>query len=103
MILYVVSVVVPKNRADEWEAWMTKKHIADVVATGKFKSARLLRVLIPESTSHIHFSVQYLAETIEQYDDYRIYFAPKLQADHTAIFGTSVTASREVLEEIKVW
>ena len=103
MIMYVVSVSVPNNRADEWETWMKETHIGDVFATGKFFSAKLLRVLSPESTTHTRFSVQYSAETAEQFDAYRMEFAPKLQADHTAIFGTSVTASREVLEEIKVW
>ena len=103
MILYMVSVVVPNNRAEEWESWMTNKHIADVVAASKFISATLLRVIEPESTTHTRFSVQYLAENLEQYEDYRINFAPKLQQEHTAIFGTSVSASREVLKQIQQW
>jgi hypothetical protein len=103
MIMYVVSVSVPNDRAAEWETWMTEKHIADVLATDKFISATLWRVEFPESTTHTRFSVQYLAETMEQYEAYRADFAPALQTDHTNIFGTTVTASREVLNEIKSW
>ncbi len=103
MIQYIVSVSVPNNRAVEWETWMKEKHIDDVMATGKFISAQLSRIHFPESDTHCGFSTLYIAENMDEYNDYRVNFAPALQADHAAIFGTSVSASRIVSEEIKKW
>lgn len=103
MIKYNVSVSVPQDLAGEWESWMREKHIADVVATGKFISAQLWRVLEPESADMVQFSVEYIAENLAEYEEYRAKYAPALQADHTAIFGTRVTASRRVLCEIQQW
>ncbi len=103
MIKYNVSVSVPQDLAGEWESWMREKHIADVVATGKFVSAQLWRVLEPENGDMVQFSMEYLAEDLAEYEEYRATFAPSLQADHTAIFGTRVTASRRVLREIQQW
>lgn len=103
MIQYIVSVSVPNDRAVEWETWMKEKHIDDVMATDKFISAQFSRIHSPESDTHTGFSTQYTAKNMDEYNDYRLNFAPALQADHSAIFGTSVTASRVVLEEIKKW
>jgi len=103
MIKYNVSVSVPQDLAGEWESWMREKHIADVVATGKFISAQLWRVLEPESAGVVQFSVEYIAEDLAEYEEYRTKYAPGLQADHTEIFGTRVTASRRVLNEIQQW
>jgi hypothetical protein len=103
MIKYNVSVSVPQHLAGEWESWMREKHIADVVATGKFVSAQLWRVLEPESADIVQFSVEYIAENLAEYEEYRAIYAPVLQADHTEIFGTRVVASRRVLREIQMW
>lgn len=103
MIKYNVSVSVPQDLAGEWESWMREKHIADVVATSKFVSAQLWRVLEPESADMVQFSVEYIAENLADYEEYRATYAPALQADHTAIFGAKVTASRRVLSDIQQW
>lgn len=103
MIKYNVSVSVPQDLAGEWESWMREKHIADVVATGKFTSAQLWRVLEPESDGVVQFSVEYIAENLADYEEYRTNFAPGLQAEHTALFGARVTASRRVLRAVQQW
>ncbi|MBI3259199.1 MAG: DUF4286 family protein [Ignavibacteriae bacterium] len=103
MIQYTVTVSVPNELAREWETWMTEKHIDDVMATGKFISAHLWRLQSPEGSTYTRFQTQYAAESMEDYDDYRMNFAPSLQADHSAVFSSKVTASREILESIKKW
>ena len=84
MIKYNVSVSVPAELAAQWECWMREKHIADVVATGKFISAQLWRVLEPEIIDIVQFSVDYIAENPDQYEEYRVKYAPALQAGHLA-------------------
>ncbi len=41
MIYYNVTVNINESVHDQWVKWMQEKHIADVIATGKFTSARL--------------------------------------------------------------
>jgi hypothetical protein len=39
--------------------WMQHKHIPEVLATGKFTAARLVRVLIEEEMGGVTYSTQY--------------------------------------------
>lgn len=103
MIQYTVTVSVPNELAQKWETWMIEKHIDEVMATGKFISAHLWKLQSPDGSPYTRFQTQYTAESMEHYEDYRANFAPALQADHFAVFGSTVTASREILESIKKW
>jgi hypothetical protein len=50
--------------------WMQHKHIPEVLATGKFTTARLVRVLIEEEMGGVTYSTQYTTdskETLEKY------------------------------------
>jgi hypothetical protein len=48
MIIYNVTSNVQESIHDQWMIWMQHKHIPEILATGKFVSARLVRVLIEE-------------------------------------------------------
>jgi hypothetical protein len=46
MIIYNVTTNIQESVHDQWLTWMQEKHIPDVLSTGKFTSARMVRVLI---------------------------------------------------------
>ena len=46
MIIYNVTINIHESVHDQWMKWMQEKHINDVLATGKFSSARMVKVLI---------------------------------------------------------
>ena len=48
MILYNVTINIHESVHDKWMNWMQEKHINDVLATGKFSSARMVKVLVEE-------------------------------------------------------
>ena len=48
MILYNVTINIHESVHDQWMGCMQEKHIKEVLATGKFSSARMVKVLVEE-------------------------------------------------------
>lgn len=101
MITYQVEVVVPATLVDQWVQYMTSEHINDVLATGYFASARLVKLIDTISGDAAVFRVIYRAHSLEALNSYRRDSAPALQAHHTMMFGDAVKATRSVT--VDVW
>ena len=99
MILYNVTVAVEFAIHDEWLTWMTKEHIPEVLATGKFIDFKMYRVLLEEEGG-LTYSVQYFAESLSQVQLYLAQDAHELQAKQLERFADRIVAFRTVLEEI---
>lgn len=97
MLLYNVTVIIEDAAAEEWLQWMLEMHIPEVMATGKFVSNRLLRVLNSPNEG-ITYCTQYVVETVEDYDDYQQNYAPALQADLQRKFENRFVAFRTLME-----
>jgi len=70
MYIYNVTTNIEESVHDEWLAWMNENHIPDVMATGKFLSAKMAKVLVEEDMGGITYSVQFTTvdkETLEKY------------------------------------
>jgi hypothetical protein len=99
MLLYNVTLIIEDSAAEEWLQWMNEIHIPEVMATGKFVSNRLLKVL-DSPNEGITYCAQYVAATMEDYQDYQTNFAPALQADLQAKFENRFVAFRTLMEFI---
>ena len=97
MLLYNVTVIIEDAAAEEWLQWMLEIHIPEVMATGKFVSNRLLKVL-DSPNEGITYCIQYVAGTMEDYDDYQLNYAPALQADLQRNFENRFVAFRTLME-----
>jgi phosphoribosylamine-glycine ligase len=80
--------------------WMQEKHINDVLATGKFSSARMVKVLIEEEMGGVTYSIQYITENKETLQRYYDEDAPRLREEALALFGDKMLAFRTELELI---
>lgn len=104
MILYNVTVKIDSSVHDEWLQWMKEVHIPDVLATGCFVSGRLMKLLpgsgADEDENSFTYSVQYLCNTIKEYEHYRDVFAPSLQAAHSNRYKNQFVAFRSLLEDV---
>lgn len=98
-IVYNVTVNVSDEVHEEWVRWMQEVHIAEVLATGFFTSARLMRVHAFEQGGKT-YAVQYVSDSMESYERYQRESAPTLQAQAQAAFGDHLHAFRTVLEVI---
>ena len=68
MIIYNVTLNIDKTISKEWLEWI-KEHIPQVLATGKFKEAKLTKVLVEDEETDT-YSVQYRAHSREALDAY---------------------------------
>ncbi|RZL47231.1 MAG: DUF4286 family protein [Pedobacter sp.] len=97
MLLYNVTVIIEDASAEEWLQWMQEIHIPEVMATGKFVSNRLLKVL-DSPNEGVTYCTQYVAETLADYNDYQQNYAPNLQAELQSRFENKLVAFRTLME-----
>lgn len=96
MYIYNITINIDDSIHEEWLTWI-KNHIPDVLATGRFLSAKLTQVLVEEEMGGATYSIQYTAKTREDLDDYYKYDADKLRTDGLKKFGDKMLAFRTEL------
>ncbi|MFZ4106205.1 DUF4286 family protein [Flavobacterium sp.] len=98
MILYNVTSNIDSSIQTQWLQWMQNKHIPEILATGKFTSARLVKVLVEEEMGGETYAVQYTTDSKETLQRYYNEDAPKFRAEGVTLFGDKVVAFRTELE-----
>ena len=101
MIIYNVTTNIAEESENQWLNWMRTSHIPAVLATGKFLSARLVRVLVDEEMGGATYAAQYTARDKAVLQQYFSDDAPKLREEAIAIFGDKMLAFRTELEVIE--
>lgn len=100
MYIYNVTVNIDESAHEEWLSWI-QEHIQEVLATGRFVSAKLTQVLVEEEMGGVTYSIQYTANTREDLDDYYREDAPKLRSDGVQKFADKMVAFRTELKVVK--
>lgn len=101
MIIYNVTVNVDESIHEQWYTWMTEKHIPQVMETGKFIKAKMVKVLIVEEMGGTTYSIQYFTESKDKLEQYYKEDAPRLREEGTKLFGDKMLAFRTELELLK--
>lgn len=96
-MLYTVYIKIDLSRCDEWETWMRRVHIPDVVNTGCFAHAVLARDAERDTDARKAYRVVYDALSEEAFDAYQKKHAPQLQKEHTERYQGAFEAYRDVL------
>lgn len=99
MIIYNVTVNIDDSVHNEWLLWI-KDHIPQVLATGKFKEAKLTKVLIEEDMGGQTYSIQYRAHSRDTLNTYYKEDAERLQNIGLKKFADKMLAFRTELEVI---
>lgn len=100
MYIYNVTVNIDESVQQEWLNWI-KAHIPEVLATGRFTSAKMTQVLVKEEMGGVTYSVQYTASTREDLDAYYKVDAPKLRSDGMKKFADKMLTFRTELKVIE--
>ena len=100
MIIYNVTINIHESVHEEWMKWMQEKHIKNVLATGKFTAARMVKVLIEEEMGGTTYSIQYTTDSKETLEKYYQEDAPRLRDEGLRLFGDKMLAFRTELELI---
>ncbi|MFD1017209.1 DUF4286 family protein [Winogradskyella rapida] len=98
MIIYNVTLNIDKTITNEWLEWV-KEHIPQVLATGKFKEAKLTKVLVEDPESDT-YSIQFRALSREALEAYYANDAERLKQIGLQRFGDKVLSFRTELEVV---
>lgn len=97
-MIYEITAAVEPELAEGFEKFMSGRHIPDLLATGHFNGAEIVR-----AAGH-RYRIRYLAPGRRELDAYlNGAEARRLRADFLAHFPAGVTIEREVWEVLQSW
>ena len=99
-ILYNVTVSLEASIFPEWLTFMREEHIPKIFATGCFSGYKICRI-VDESVESYSIAVQYFADDEDAFRIYTSKFAPALQKEYIAQFGSNAPAFRTVLHALE--
>ena len=97
MIVYEITTKVDVHLIEEYEKFMKKTHIPDLLETGHFVSAEFAKI------SEGYYRVRYLAENKQELETYLDNNAEHLREDFIKKFPVGVKVSRKILKVLKTW
>lgn len=100
MILYNVTIKTEPSISEEWLKWMKEEHIPEVLATGCFTRATILRLLEVDDSEGPTHAIQYLAESKALYNRYIEKFADELRKKTMEKWGSRFIAFRSVMQVV---
>lgn len=100
MYIYNVTTNIDETVHNDWIKWMKETHIPEVLATGKFESAKMCKVLVEEDLGGVTYSVQYKTPDKETLDRYYTEDAPQLREKALQLFPNKLVSFRTELEVI---
>ena len=98
MIIYNVTTNIHESVHNQWLEWIQTKHIPEILATKKFSSARIVKVLIEEEMGGTTYSVQYTTDSRATLQKYYDEDAPAFREEGLQLFGDKMLAFRTELE-----
>jgi hypothetical protein len=101
MIVYNVTIKVEADSSEAWLQWMKETHIADMMNTGLFLEHKLCRLLEQDETDGLTFVVQYLTESMENYQTYISEYADDMRKKGKDKFGEKFMAFRTIMEVVQ--
>jgi hypothetical protein len=100
MVIYNVTIKLEETIHQQWLAWMKEEHIPDVINTGCFTKATMLRLLEIDDSEGPTYAIQYFADSKKEYDTYIEKFAPEMRQRLFNKFGNKFVAFRSLMEAV---
>lgn len=99
-ILYNVTVCIDQSVEKEWKKWMIDVHIPDVMMTELFLSYSMQRIVDSENETGVSYSIQYLASSMDAFNQYQSKYAQALQKEHTDRYKGKYASFRTLMEVV---
>ncbi|NLR59982.1 DUF4286 family protein [Chitinophaga polysaccharea] len=100
MIIYNVTTKVATELSFQWLQWMREEQIPAIMSTGLFREYRISRLLEQDDEEGPTYVVQYLADSLEEYNLFVTQHQQALRQRAYTIFGDSFVAFNTVMEVI---
>ena len=100
MIIYNVTCKVDHACASAWLHWMRNEHIPEIISTGCFTHATILRLLDQDEEDGVTYAIQYHANDRSNYDDYIDHHANTMRKKATEKWRDQFISFRSVMEVV---
>ncbi len=100
MIIYNVTTKVKHTIQEAWLQWMNQEHIPEMIATGCFNKAIVLRLLEIDEEEGPTYAVQYFAESKAIYNQYIEKHAVRMRQHTMSKWGDGFIAFRSVMQVV---
>ena len=100
MIIYNVTIKVHGSIKEDWLLWLKEEHIPDVIQTGCFTHAVILRLIEVDDTEGPTYAVQYYAESKGLYNNYIENHAAAMRQKSFDKWNDKFIAFRSVLQVV---
>jgi len=100
MIIYNVTIKVDNSIVENWLTWLKEEHIPDMIGTGCFTHATILRLLETDDTEGPTYIVQYHAASDDLYYRYIENFSDEMRKKGSDKWGNQFVAFRTVMQVV---
>lgn len=100
MILYNVTIILDEQIHANWLKWLKNEHLKEIMSTGFFISYRVLKVL-DSPNEGLTYCVQYIADSVEKYNEYLQIHPNQLQTNVPAEFLNKFVVFSTLMEFIE--
>jgi hypothetical protein len=98
MIIYNVTIKIQQQIHTSWLQWLRDEHIPEVLSTGCFSKATILRLQDIDDSEGPTYAIQYSAENRKSYERYIEKFAGVMREKSFDKWGDKFIAFRSVME-----
>lgn len=101
MFIYNVTSKIDHSISEAWLQWIQQEHIPEIMATGCFSKATVLRLLEVDDSEGPTYAIQYTAASKASYNRYIEKFAPALRQKAMDKWGNRFIAFRSFMQVIE--
>jgi hypothetical protein len=100
MIIYNVTSKIDHSIAEQWLTWLKEEHIPDLIKTGCFTHAVILKLTETDDTEGPTYAVQYHAENNALYFRYIEQYADDMRKKAITKWGNKFISFRTIMEVV---
>ena len=100
MIVYNVTIKITAAIQTDWLQWIKKVHVPEILQTGCFTHATVLRLLEVDDSEGPTYTVQYFAESKGLYNNYIETHADLMRQKSFDKWGNQFIAFRSVMQVV---
>ena len=100
MIVYNVTIKIADAIHVAWLQWLKEEHVPEVIQTGCFTHATILRLLEIDDSEGPTYTVQYFAESKGLYNNYIEHHSPVMRQKSFDKWGDKFIAFRSVMQVV---
>lgn len=100
MIIYNVTLKVHESIKTEWLQWLKDEHIPDIIQTGCFTHAVILKLMEVDESEGPTYAVQYHAVSKSLYNNYIDKYSGEMRQKSFNKWGNKFIAFRSVMQVV---